>query len=76
MSNFVVPPVITCIKVTHKRDIPAMSSRRLRALLHQMWIAGNESYHLHTDAEALEERSATIDKMMLREGFATPKVKP
>lgn len=53
-----------------------MSSRRLRALLHQMWIKGNDSYTLHSDDEGLAERSADIDALMLREGFATPKVKP
>lgn len=75
MQHFKVPPVITCIAVTHKRDIPAMSSRKLRALLHKMWIAGNESYHLHTDEEALAERCATINQLMLEEGFAKPQVK-
>lgn len=68
--------IIKEVTVTHKRDVPSMSSRRLRALLHQMWIKGNDSYTLHSDDEGLAERSADIDAMMLREGFATPKVKP
>lgn len=59
--------------VHFQREIPAMTGRRLRALLHQAWIDGNESYKLHESPAGLEERNQFIADLLLREGLAKPK---
>lgn len=65
--------MIHSVKVTNTRQI-TLSNRHLRALIHQGWIAGNNSYELDTSEAGLAERGKFIDEMMLREGFAKPKV--
>lgn len=61
------------IGVTFKREIPAMSGRRLRALLHQAYIAGNTSYELHEDPKGIDERNEFIGDLLIKEGLAKPR---
>lgn len=63
---------VKSVNVTFKRDIQ-ISSRHLRALIHQGWIAGNNSYELDTGPEGINERNKFIADLMVREGFAKPK---
>ena len=61
------------IGVTFKREIPAMSGRRLRALLHQAWVNGNDSYELHETPKGLDERNEFIGGLLIKEGLAKPR---
>lgn len=61
------------IGVTFKREIPAMSGRRLRALLHQAWVAGNNSYEPHETPKGLDERNEFIGNLLIKEELAKPR---
>lgn len=58
--------------VTYKRDLN-ISSRYLRALLHQAWINGNDSDEIHEQPAGQDARNQFIEQLMLREGLAKPK---
>lgn len=61
------------IGVTFKREIPAMTGRRLRALLHQAYIGGNDSYEPHETDKGLNERNEFIGNLLIKEGLAKPR---
>ncbi len=65
---------IKAVDVKFQRNIPAMSGRRLRALLHKAYVAGNDSYEPHETQKGLEERNQFIADLLLHEGLAQQKV--
>ena len=45
-------------------------SEKLRAIMHDMWILGNDSLNLPHDAEGTEERRKAVLDRMVKEGYA------
>lgn len=44
-------------------------SSRLRALLHEAWKHGNESYNTHSEAEGQKERHDYVNTVMVDQNF-------
>lgn len=46
-------------------------SEKLRAIMHDMWVLGNDSLNLPHHAEGIEERRKAVLDRMVAEGFAS-----
>lgn len=46
-------------------------SEKLRAIMHDMWILGNDSFNFPTDPAGEAERRQAITDRLVKEGYAT-----
>lgn len=46
-------------------------SEKLRSIMHDMWILGNDSINLPHQPEGVEERRKAIIDRMVKEGYAS-----
>ena len=61
----------SAVRVKGTRDLfsVSMTSAKLRAMLHEAWIHGNESYNVHTEVAGKDERYAYVNKVMIDREF-------
>lgn len=59
----------TELKLRHVRHL-TIRNERLRALLHEAWKNGNESYNVHHESDGEVERRRYITKVMLDNEFS------
>lgn len=66
------------VVVTHKKKLRlnprdsrnlSITSDKLRALLHEAWKNGNESYTNHEDHDGTQERYDYVDSVMIQKGY-------
>lgn len=46
-----------------------ITSEKLRALLHESWKHGNDSYNVHSQPDGVEERYKYVDQVMIDKGY-------
>lgn len=46
-------------------------SEKLRAIMHDMWLLGNDSIAYPNEPKGIEERRKVIQDRMVKEGYAT-----
>lgn len=59
-------------KATRDQRHLRITSDKLRALLHEAWKAGNDSFEAHYDKTGTDERYAYVDQVMIDKGYKRP----
>lgn len=47
-----------------------LRSEKLRSIMHDMWVLGNESNNIHEQPEGQDEKRQAVLDRMVAEGFA------
>lgn len=54
---------------TRDRRHLTLTSDKMRAIIHEAWKHGNESYNIHEEPAGNKERFDYVDQVMIEKGF-------